>query len=71
VAFAEFIFDESAAEAFKGRMFTAVMKQHQTSSGNIFQNELGLLHNSMDSMVNRLAFMSFRLAFFVIVETSP
>jgi hypothetical protein len=63
VAFADIIFDESAAEAFQGRMFTAVMKQHQTSSGNVFPNKLGLLHNSMDSMVNRLPFMSFRFAF--------
>jgi len=38
VAFAGIIPDESAAEAHRGQMFTAVMKQHQTSSGNIFWN---------------------------------
>ena len=63
VAFADIIFSESAAENFQGRMFTAVVKQHQTSSGNLFRNELGLLHNSVDSMVNSLPFMSFHFPF--------
>jgi hypothetical protein len=40
VAFSDIMFGESAAEACQGGMFTAVMKQHQTSSGNIFRTGL-------------------------------